>query len=397
MTTPTHRTRSVHAYGLLAPTALALLTAACAAPAPPPAPPPQVTVAAAVARQVDEYDEFTGRLEAVDAVEVRPRVSGYVQRVAFSQGSEVRRGDVLFVIDPRPYQAELDRAAAELQRVRSQAQLARSEVERARTLVDKQAISREEFESRTSAVQEAAASIRAAESAVARARLDLEWTRVRAPIDGRVGRAEVTEGNLVQGGAAGATRLTTLVSVDPIYLSFETDERTYLKHGLVRAVANAAARGGERRTVQMALAGDTTFSREGQLDFVDNQLDATSGTVRARAVFANRDRSLAPGLFARVRLAGSTPTRAVLVRDAAIGTDQDRKFVLVLKPDSTVEYRRVTLGPLAEGLRIVADGLTPGERVVVNGLQRARPGARVSATERPMAADSSAPALALRP
>jgi multidrug efflux system membrane fusion protein len=246
-------------------------------------------------------------------------------------------------------------------------------------------------------VRETAASIRAAESAVAKARLDLEWTRVRAPIDGRIGRAEVTVGNLVQGGAAGSTRLTTLVSVDPIYLSFETDERTYLKHGLVRAVANAAARGGEQRTVQMALAGDSTFAREGRLDFVDNQLDATSGTVRARAVFANHDRSLAPGLFARVRLAGTTPTQAVLVRDAAVGTDQDRKFVLVLKPDSTLEYRRVTLGPLAEGLRVIADGLTAGERVVVNGLQRVRPGARVSAAERPMSGDSAPSALALRP
>jgi multidrug efflux system membrane fusion protein len=249
---------------------------------------------AALARQVDEYDEFTGRLEAVDAVEVRPRVSGYVQRVAFSQGSEVRRGDVLFVIDPRPYQAELDRAAAELQRVRSQARAGRSEVERARTLVDKQAISREEFESRTSAVQEAAASIRAAESAVARARLDLEWTRVRAPIDGRVGRAEVTEGNLVQGGAAGATRLTTLVSVDPIYLSFETDERTYLKHGLVRAVANAAS-SGQGRAVQMALAGDTTFAREGP-----SRLRRQPARRRHRARCA-RARGLRPTATARWR------------------------------------------------------------------------------------------------
>ena len=397
MTTLHHRTRPFQAHALLALSTLALAAGACAAPAPPPPPPPQVTVAPALSRQVDDFDEFTGRLEAVEAVEVRPRVSGYVQRVAFAQGGEVRRGDVLFVIDPRPYQQALDRAAAELQRVRSQAELARTEVERARTLVDKQAISREEFETRTSAVAEAAASIRAAESAVATARLDLEWTRVRAPIDGRIGRAEVTEGNLVQGGAAGSTRLTTLVSLDPIYLSFETDERSYLKHGLVRAVANAASRGGERRTVQMALAGDSTFSREGRLDFVDNQLDATSGTVRARAVFANPDRTLAPGLFARVRLSGSTPTAAVLVRDAAIGTDQDRKYVLVLKPDSTLEYRRITLGPLSDGLRVVASGLKPGERVVVNGLQRVRPGARVTAAERPMAGDSAAPALALRP
>ena len=362
--------------------ALAVL-AACAKSDPPAATPPQVTVAPAIERTIDEFDEFTGRLEAVDAVEVRPRVSGYIQRVAFEQGGEVHKGDVLVEIDARPDQAELDRAAAELQRVRSQAELARTEVERARTLVDKQAISREEFDARASAVREGDASIRAAESAVAKARLDLEWTRVRAPIDGRIGRAEVTVGNLVQGGAPNATRLTTIVSLDPIYLAFESDEATYLKFGLAKRAP---------RAVRMALADDSSFSLEGTLDFVDNQLDVGTGTIRARAVFANHDRSLAPGLFARVRLAGGERTRAVLVRDAAVGTDQDRKFVLVMKPDSTLEYRRVTLGRLTDGLRVVATGLAAGERVVVNGLQRVRPGARVAATQTAMVRDA-APAV----
>jgi multidrug efflux system membrane fusion protein len=211
---------------------------------------------------------------------------------------------------------------------------------------------------------------------VASARLDLEWTRVRAPIDGRIGRAEITVGNLVQGGDAGATRLTTIVSVDPIYLTFDSDEGTFLKYGM--------AGGAARRPVRMALGADTAFAREGELEFVDNRLDAATGTVRARAVFTNPDRALVPGLFARVRLGGGSAP-AVLIRDAAVGTDQDRKFVLALKADSTVEYRRVTLGPLADGLRVVADGLKPGERVVVNGLQRARPGSRVRASEVAMA------------
>ncbi|MBV9880708.1 MAG: efflux RND transporter periplasmic adaptor subunit [Gemmatirosa sp.] len=356
---------------------------ACAPSAPPPPPPPQVTVAPALERAVDEFSEFTGRLEAVDAVEVRPRVSGYVQRIAFAQGGEVRRGDVLFEIDPRPYQATLDRATAELQRAKSRADLARTEVDRARALVDKQAISREEFESRVNAQREAAAAIQGAEAAVESARLDLDWTRVRAPIDGRIGRAEITVGNLVQGGAPGATRLTTIVSVDPIYLAFDSDEQTYLKYGMVRGAARAGS-----HTVHMALGADTAFAREGRLEFVDNQLDAATGTVRARAVFDNHDRSLAPGLFARVRLGGGRAP-AVLVRDAAVGTDQDRKFVLTLKADSTLEYRQVTLGPLVDGLRVVAAGVSAGDRVVVNGLQRVRPGARVSASEQTMGGAST--------
>jgi RND family efflux transporter MFP subunit len=357
--------------------ALLAALAACGDPPPPPQPPPQVTTARVIARDVEQTDEFTGRLEAVDAVEVKPRVSGYVQRVAFTEGAEVRRGDVLFEIDPRPYQVALERAAAELQRVRTRAALAKSEVERAAALVERQAISREEFDTRTSAQQEAEATIRAAEAAVATARLDLEWTRVRAPIAGRIGRAEVTVGNLVQSGPPAATRLTTIVSLDPIYLTFDADEQSFLKY------ASRNARGA-RRVVLMGLANESDYPHRGELDFVDNQLDPTTGTIRTRAVFSNKDRTLAPGLFARVRLVDGTRERTALVRDAAIGTDQDRKFVLVVKPDGSTEYRAVRLGPVVDGLRAVTSGLTDGERIVVNGLQRVRPGMKVRVAEEPM-------------
>ena len=369
--------------------------AACAPPAAPPPPPPQVTVAAVIARDVEESDQFTGRLEAVEAAEVRPRVSGLVERVRFAEGREVRAGDVLFDLDARPYRAELDRAEAELERVRSRAALAGSEVARARTLVDRQAISREEFDTRVSAEREGAAGIRGAAAAVETARLNLGWTRVRAPIAGRIGRAEVTEGNLVQAGAPEATLLATIVSVDSMYLYFDSDERTYLRYG-ARAAAGAA-RGGRAaaRPVYMALATDTGFAHTGRLDFVDNQVDAASGTIRTRAVFANRDRTFAPGLFARVKLVSGARARRTLVRDAAVGTDQDRKFVLVLKADGTVDYRAVQLGPVDGGLRVITAGLADGERVVVTGLQRVRPGMKVTAKVEPMLLPDAAPGAAL--
>jgi RND family efflux transporter MFP subunit len=376
------------------PLAALLLAAACGSPPPPPPPPPAVTVSAVVAREIEHSDEFTGRLQAVDAVEVRPRVSGYVRRVAFTEGSVVSRGDVLFEIDPRPYQAELNRAQAELQSARSRAGLAHSEVERARTLVARQAISGEEMDARLSAEREGQASIQAAEAMLETARLNLEWTKVRSPISGRIGRAEVTEGNLVQGGAPAATLLAHIVSIDPIYLYFDTDEHTYLKYAAPAAGTGAGWRDGSR-VVRMALADDAGFAYEGRLDFVDNQLDPATGTIRARAVFANPRGVLAPGLFARVRLGTGERAPATLVRDAAVGTDQDRKFVLVLKGDGTVDYRTVRLGPLVDGLRVVSSGLAGGERVVVNGLQRVRPGMKVQAREEPMALpDTAAASLA---
>jgi RND family efflux transporter MFP subunit len=349
-----------------------------------------VTVAAAIGREITDWDEFTGHLEAVDMVEVRPRVSGYVQRVAFDEGSDVRKGDVLFVIDPRPYAAEVARAKAALAQARTRVQLARSEVERAQRLVAVQAISREEFDTRTSASAEGDAEVHAAEAALKTAQLNLEWTTVRAPISGRVGRAQVTPGNLVQAGAASGPPLTTVVSLDPIYVYFDGDEQTYLKYiGFAQPPASHGAGQAAQRPVYMGLANEDGYPHQGTIDFVDNRLDPVAGTIRARAVFPNRDHRLTPGLFARIKLVGSHKYNATLIRDAAVGTDQDRKFVFVLGPDSTVDYRAITLGPLYEGLRVVKQGLAPGERVVVNGLQRVRAGVKVSPTTAPMVPDST--------
>jgi multidrug efflux system membrane fusion protein len=369
---------------------LLLAVAACGKKAPPPPPPPGVTVAEAKDQEINEWDEFTGRIEAVDAVQIRPRVSGYIERVAFAEGKEVRKGDVLFVIDPRPYEAELARAAADLQRARTRAALAGKEVERAERLVAVQAISREEFDTRTSAEAESKASIASAEAAVATARLNMEWTRVRSPISGRVSRAEITEGNLVQAGPPDATLLTTVVSLDPVYVYFEGDEQTYLRYGeMARRGARPSSRD-IRNPIQLGLANEQGFPHTGYVDFVDNQLNPETGTIRARGVFTNKDRVFTPGLFARLKLVGSARYRAVLVLDRAIGTDQDKKFVLALKPDSTVEYRPVQVGRLVDGMRIVTSGLKGGERIVINGLQRVRPGMKVAPTVAPMAQDSTA-------
>jgi multidrug efflux system membrane fusion protein len=358
---------------------------------PPAAAPLQaVTVAQVPQREIADWDEFTGRLEAVDQVEIRPRVSGYITRVLFEEGKEVRKGEVLFEIDPRPYQAELAGAEAELERARSAAALAASEVERAGKLVTAQAISREEYDSRTSAEAQGGATVRAAEAAVQTARLNLNWTRVRSPISGRVSNALVTPGNLVEGGPASATLLTTVVSLDPMYVYFDSDEQTYLRYAS-RARSSGANWRETRLTVYLGLANESGYPHEGRLDFVDNQIDPGTGTIRTRAVFSNRSRALTPGLFARVKLVGTHKMNALLVRDAAIGTDQDRKFVLVVGPGDTLAYRPVVPGRLTEGLRIVSSGLKPGERVVVNGLMRVRPGMKVAPTLTSMVPDSTTP------
>jgi RND family efflux transporter MFP subunit len=342
-------------------------------------------------REIAEWDEFTGRLEAVDQVEIRPRVSGYIKRVSLAEGKEVKKGEVLFEIDPRPYQAELAGAQAELERARSAAALAASEVKRASRLVHLQAISREEFDSRTSAEAQGGAMVRAAEAAVQTARLNLEWTRVRSPIAGRVSNAMVTPGNLVEAGPPEATLLTTVVSMDPMYVYFDSDEQTYLRYAGRTKSAGTNWRE-VRLPVHLGLANESGYPHEGRLDFVDNQVDPNTGTIRTRAVFSNRSRALTPGLFARVKLVGNQKTKALLVRDAAIGTDQDRKFVLVVGPGDTLAYRPIVPGRLADGLRIVESGLKAGDRVVVNGLMRVRPGMKVAPTVAPMAPDSSAAA-----
>jgi multidrug efflux system membrane fusion protein len=360
---------------------------------PPAAPQPQaVTVAEVPEREIAEWDEFTGRLEAVDQVEIHPRVTGYIKRVTFAEGKEVKKGEVLFEIDPRPYEADLARAEAELESARSAASLAKSEVQRASKLVEMQAISREEFDSRTSAEVQGGAQVRALEAAVQTARLNLEWTRVRSPIAGRVSNALVTAGNLVQAGPPAGAVLTTVVSVDSMYLYFDSDEQTYLRYA-----SRARSSGGTnwrtaRLPVYLGLANESGFPHEGRLDFVDNQVDPKSGTIRTRAVFSNRSRALTPGLFARVKLVGTEKVNTTLVRDAAIGTDQDRKFVLVVGPGDTLAYRPIVPGRLTDGLRIVTSGLKPGERIVVNGLMRVRPGMKVTPTLAAMLPDSITPA-----
>ena len=338
------------------------------------APPPQVTVASVIERTVTEWDEFTGRLQAVDSVEVRPRVSGLISAVRFDEGAMVHRGDLLFQIDARPFQAEVDRLRAELARAKATAQRGDSELQRAERLRTENAISREEHDRRAAFAQESAAQTAAVEAALRSAELNLEFTQVTSPIDGRVGRAIVTEGNLVSSGPGEATLLTTVVSLDPVYAYFDADEQVFLKYSgaKVRLKADTA------KAVRMALSNDDGFPRIGHLDFLDNQLDGTRGTIRGRAIFRNSDGQLTPGLFVRLRLAGTAAYRGLLVQDRAIGTDLDKKFVYVVGPKNDVQYRAVTLGPIVDGLRVVRSGLEAGESVIVNGLQRVRPGAQVT-------------------
>jgi membrane fusion protein, multidrug efflux system len=387
-------TRTTWRKGLVSGAVMALavaLAGACAkAPAAGPAmPPPAVTVAAVEARNVTEWEEFSGRLEAVQAVDIRPRVTGYIEKVAFAEGSEVKAGDLLFAIDQRPYRTELARAQGELAQAVSGAGLAGRDQQRAQALLAADAITRQDFDRAASAAERGGGTVQAARAAVASARLNLTWTEVRSPISGRVGRAEVTRGNLVQAGAPG--RLTSVVSLDPIYVSFEVDERTYLKYA---ALARQAGGGRDTRAVpvHLGLSNEDGFPHKGKLQFVDNQIDPRTATVRMRAVFANPDRLFAPGLFARLRLEGGAERRATLIADRAVGTDQDKKFVLVLKPDSTVEYRPVQLGRLVDGYRVVTGGLAAGERIVVAGLQHARPGMKVTAKVGPMLASAAAEA-----
>ena len=334
---------------------------------------PEVSVAQVLSREVTDFDEFTGHFEAMERVEMRPRVSGYIASVNFVQGHEVRKGDVLFVIDPRPYEADLKRAKAQLAQARSQLELARSERDRAETLLASHSISREEYDTRVAGSEQSGANVEAAQAALDVAALNLTFTRITAPITGVVGRAEITDGNLV---TSGQTLLTTLVSVDPIYVTFEGDEQGYLKYlDYSRGTARAAE---PAHPVWVGLVGETGYPHEGQMVFVNNEIDAATGTVRARGRLDNHDRQFTPGMFARVRLPGGPHYAALLINDSAVGTDQSVKYVLRVGADHKVEYRPVTLGPLVDGLRVVREGLAAGDTIVVNGLQRVRPGALVT-------------------
>ena len=342
---------------------------------------PPVSAAAVIEKQVAETQEFSGRLEAVERVEIRPRVSGFITAVNFKPGAEVKKGDVLFVIDARPYQAEADRADAAAKSARAKTDLARVELARAERLLGDKAIAQREYDERASGLKELDATARAFDAQAQTARLNLSYTRVVSPIDGRVSKAEITLGNLVD-----ATNiLTSVVSLDRIYASFDGDEETYLR-------VSKDAHAGRAVAVNVGLAGEEGFPHEGKLEFVDNQLDSRTGSVRMRATFDNKDRGMAPGLFARVQIGGGSPKNALLITDRAVGTDQSRKFVFVVDKDGKAEYRAVTLGPVIDGLRVVRSGLKPGEKIVVNGLQRVRPGAPITAQTVPMVASTGAPA-----
>ena len=375
--TPILRRPGLRGARLLPVLLAAVLAAACgsqAAPGEDAPPAPEVSVAPVLAREVQQWDDFTGRVSAVETVDLRPRVSGYVQRVAYAEGQLLRKGDALFEIDPRPYRAALDRAEAELARARSEARLAAAQNVRARAMVEARAISREEYETRAAASAQGDAAVRAAEAAVAAARLDLQFTTVRSPIDGRAGRALVTEGNLAQ---ADATVLTTVVSQDPVHVYFDADEQTWLRYS---RAASGGDRAGTGNAVRVALAGEDGYPHAGTVDFVDNRIDPATGTIRARAVLRNPDGMFTPGLFARVQLEGGARAPALLIDDKAVLTDQDRKYVYVLGEDSTAQRRDVVLGRMADGLRVVRSGLAPSDRVIVNGLQKVfMPGMPVAA------------------
>ena len=347
--------------------------------------PPPVSVAAAVAKEVVLADEFPGRFEAVEAVAIRSRVNGYLQSVHFRPGTEVTKGDLLFVIDPRPFQARLSEARAALATLDADLRLARIEKARQARMLDSRATSQREFDAASSRLQSLEAQRQASLAAIERARLDLEYTRITAPITGRVGKDEVTAGNLVQGEAPDSPVLTTMVSVDPIRVSFEADEQAYLRY-------IAAARG-KPLQVGIGLANEEGFPHTATLEFVDNQVALSTGTVRMRAVLSNANRSFTPGLFARVRLQAATAAeRRVLVAERALGTDQSKRYVLVVGGDNIANYREVQVGRQVGALRVIQSGLKEGETVIVNGLQRVRPGSPVTPEVVPMEAEAAKPA-----
>jgi RND family efflux transporter MFP subunit len=338
-----------------------------------------VTVAQPTKRTVTDWDEFTGRFEAVEEVQVRARVGGFVTSVEFRDGAFVNTGDLLYVIDSRPFEAVAEQADGQLSDARAKAELARRELDRALTLNKTQAVSDSIVDQRRQALQAAKAAQMQAEGLLKAAHLNIEFTHVVAPIGGRVSRHLVSVGNLVQGSDnASGTLLTSIVSLDPIYIYFDMDEATYLKNNRLYFEGKRPSSRENPNPVQVSLTGEAKPSHDGKVDFLDNRLDISTGTLRGRAVIPNKNFSILPGQFGRVRLIGSSPYEALLLPDTAIASDQSRKIVFVVKDDDTVEARPVTLGPLDEGLRVIREGLKPEDRVIIEGLQRARPGAKVA-------------------
>jgi RND family efflux transporter MFP subunit len=366
-----------------------------------PPPPPAVSISQPIQEAVEDSLEFTGRTSAVESVQVRARVSGYVTKVAFTAGALVKAGDLLFQIDPREYEAAVTRSEGEVARLRAQLARAESEVTRNQALRPSGAASARELERAVADKGAAEGELKAKLAQLDLARLDLEFTRVTAPIDGRVSKEEITAGNLVAPGASGGPVLTTVVSIDPLYVDFDVDERAVLRLRRTTVARNGTAApesvAATAPPVWVGLADEEGFPHPGSISFVDNQVDPSTGTIRVRAVLPNPTRMLAPGFFVRVRFPLSAPHPTLLVADRAIGTDQDRKYVLVVNDQNTVEYRQVKLGGLHDGMRAVVDGLAMGEWVIVNGIQRARPGAVVAPQKVAMRPTKTPPTSATPP
>ena len=352
-------------------------------------PAPAVSAADVVVKSISQWDSFNGRIEAVESVQLRPRVSGYIDKVNYTDGQEVKKGEVLFTIDDRTYRAALEQAQANLARAKTQASLAQSEANRTDKLVNTNVVSREEWEQRRSAATQAQADIRAAQAAVDAAQLNLDFTKVTAPIDGRASRALITSGNLVTAGDT-ASVLTTLVSQKTVYVYFDVDESTYLHYQNLARSGQGASSNHTALPVEIGLTGEEGYPHQGKVDFLDNQLTPSTGTIRMRALLDNAQRQFTPGLFARVRLPGSAEFKATLIDDQAVLTDQDRKYVYIVDKEGKAQRRDITPGRLADGLRIVRQGLNPGDKVIVEGLQKVfMPGMPVNAKTVAMTATSA--------
>jgi RND family efflux transporter MFP subunit len=346
---------------------------------PGPPPPPPVTVAPPMAKRIATWDEYSGRFEAIEAVEVRPRVSGFIEKIHFKDGQIVKAGDQLFTIDPREYRISVESAEAEIARSDAQVDLAENEVERARPLVKTGAVTERDFDQRSANLNVQRAALQAAQANLKRAQLNLEWTAVTAPVSGRISDRKVDIGNLVTGGTGGTTLLTTIVSLDPIHFVFDASEADYLRYGRLSIAGGRKSSRDTQNPVRVRLADEAEFKHTGHMDFVDNQLNARSGTIRGRAIFDNKDQLFVPGVFARMQLFGGD-LDALLIPDGAVVSDQMRKIVFVVGEDNVVKAAPVTLGPLDEGLRVITKGLTKDDKVVIEGIANpmVRPGAKVT-------------------
>jgi RND family efflux transporter MFP subunit len=375
---------------------LAPLMAGCGsgqAPAQQAAPPPQVTVAKPTVRTIIDQDEYVGRFTAVDSVDVRSRLSGYLASVHFTDGQMVKKGDLLFTIDRRPFQVVLDQARANLTQSRATLAFAEADLARGQQLVRDKTITEQVFDQRTQAKRVAEAAVAANEAIVHQAELDFDqYSQLRAPIDGRIGDRRVSPGNLIPGGATGnTTLLATIVSIDPIRFEFTFDEGAYLRYARFNPPGDDPTKRWSSMTVKLKLLDEQTFAHDGQMDFIDNAISQTSGTIRGRAVFANPGALFTPGMFGRIQVPGSPPYEALLIPDAAIGTEQTRKFVMVVDGEDVVRQKYVTLGQTVDGLRVIKDGLARDDRVIVDGLMRARPGVKVTPQEKPAPATAGGP------